>query len=427
MSCVITSGLLFLVSILVLLACGYGHKPFFPEPPPNKPYSSFVVELNDYGTFWRRDKAQDALNEVDRQSKETNTIVVLYVHGWHHNAAPDNSNLAAFHKSLKELKDKLDKKPYEEARLELTGKADLKVIGIYLGWRGRSLPLFFDYLTFWRRKAAAERVGAGDAREFILRLQKTYDDRNRLGYKKRAPFMGLITVGHSFGGQVLFNSVSQTTEAGLIGAAQRLAGEPQDSSQPINSLTGIGDITVLINPALEAYQFERIHQLYSALRYDCVQTPILLVVSGEDDSARQFWFPLARWSSGFFRPGFPNDVQRELWHRSLGEHEAQRTHRLETTNATNSLSVDDYSKHGVILNFDFTAKIALGGGSLMPLKHIPYSPVVVAYSSRDLVQGHTGIFTETFHGFLIDYVAFVEGKRMLVRRFGESAANQACH
>ena len=133
MSCVITSGVLFLGGILVLLACGYGHKPFFPEPPPNKPYSSFVVELNDYGTFWSRDKAQDALNEVDRQSKETNTIVVLYVHGWHHNAAPDNSNLAAFHKSLEELKDKLDKKPYEDARLELTGKADVKVIGIYLG------------------------------------------------------------------------------------------------------------------------------------------------------------------------------------------------------------------------------------------------------------------------------------------------------
>jgi hypothetical protein len=47
----------------------------------------------------------------------------------------------------------------------------------------------------------------------------------------------------------------------------------------------------------------------------------------------------------------------------------------------------------------------------------------VAYSSEKLIEGHTGIFTDTFRNFLVDYVAFIEGKRMLVNR--ASSDNEA--
>src|SRR5712692_1402411 len=65
-----------------------------------------------------------------------------------------------------------------------------------------------------------------------------------------------------------------------------------------------------------------------------------------------------------------------------------------------------------ILSIDFSARIILGGAELKPLpgRHNPYDPVVVAYSSRKLIQGHNGIFTDTFRQFLTDYVAFIEGK-----------------
>src|SRR5207247_2306323 len=109
-----------------------------------------------------------------------------------------------------------------------------------------------------------------------------------------------------------------------------------------------------------------------------------------------------------------------LRRRALGEYGPQRTHQLETTSASSTLLPENYStpaKVQILLSTDFSDRIVLGGAELKPLPGLykPYSPVVVAYSSSKLIQGHNGIFTEAFRQFLTDYVAFVEGKRMLIQ------------
>jgi len=59
--------------------------------------------------------------------------------------------------------------------------------------------------------------------------------------------------------------------------------------------------------------------------------------------------------------------------------------------------------------------VVLSGARLEPIVEKPFSPVLVAYSTTKLIQGHNGIFTDQFEGFLTDYAAYVEGKRMVVR------------
>jgi hypothetical protein len=74
-----------------------------------------------------------------------------------------------------------------------------------------------DYLTFWDRKHAAEHVGDGDLREFLLRLNLIY----RTSYQDRTsstPYVGLVSFGHSLGAQVLFKAISSTMENELIAA-----------------------------------------------------------------------------------------------------------------------------------------------------------------------------------------------------------------
>ena len=170
--------------LLSLTGCSYGHK-YFPvtsgdetnEYCPSSPetgtkdYQIRIVQSDDFGSLWKRDDAEEALNLVETVSKENDTVVLLFIHGWHHNADSQDDNLLQFKCKVREVSQKL---------LKLhPGPADkISVIGIYVGWRGRSLPSFLDYATIWGRKDSAERVGEGDVSEFIARLNKIYKKHN---------------------------------------------------------------------------------------------------------------------------------------------------------------------------------------------------------------------------------------------------------
>jgi hypothetical protein len=398
-------GIAAAAALVALSSCSYAHrqfKPLFNEP---AGYGFYSVEVDDFGTFWDRTAATDVLRQITAKSKNRNTIVLLYVHGWHHNAQETNQNLLEFRKTLGVLTQRLGEDLYAQSRGVLTNSTDVQVIGVYVGWRGRSLPGPFDYLTIWPRKQAAERVGDGDLREFLARLEVLYQERNTAGIH---PFLGLVAVGHSLGGQVLLRSTAPEIERELVGAAE--------GSQP-PFISGFGDLAVLVNPAVEAYQFERIHRLAENLAFDWRQTPIMVVVSADNDTPRQRMFPLARRLSRILRPPFRDHEQAELWRRALGEYKPQRTHELKLTSRPPALDASSYLNPDAVLKRDFTAELQIGGAELKltdgPKK--PNSPIVVAYSTNKLIDGHSGIWTPEFRAFLIDYVAFVEGKRMLVR------------
>jgi hypothetical protein len=231
--------------------------------------------------------------------------------------------------------------------------------------------------------------------------------------------MGLVTIGHSFGAQVLFKAISQALENDLIAAAARAGNQPNKPLPEI--ISGIGDMTVVVNPALEAFQYERIDRFTSQTIFNNHQAPVLLTVSAENDWARQFWFPVGRTVNVLFRPYFPSKEVRQLWLNALGEYKEQRTHVLDTSTDPVTIS-DDLYKNCEIATASLTDSPVIGGARLLSDRDRPehYNPVVVAYSSRQLVNGHNGIFGEAFRSFLTDYVSFVEGKRMCLIRMRPS-------
>ena len=260
---------------MVLSACSYGHKSFDQAGGPFQEPLDFVLQVDDDGKFWDPTVANRALEEIATQSQATNTVVVLFIHGWHHNADRSDANARDFAKSLEWTRKRLDDNDqavpgvYRQSRLNLTGHGDIKVIGVYVGWRGKSLPMPLDYATIWGRKAAAERVGQGDLRSFLLELNEIYQARSdaRENGQTRL-FMGMASFGHSLGGQVLFKAVAATLEQNLE-AAVASRKNPSVGQAPA-PLSGFGDIVVLINPALEASQYERLHRLQGELEYQTV-------------------------------------------------------------------------------------------------------------------------------------------------------------
>jgi hypothetical protein len=406
-------------AILTTVSCDYGHKQYRPSSDvSSSPSAPLVLEVDDYGRFWDRKAAEAALHTIADDSLNTNTILVVFIHGWHHNADKTDANFDNFQKSLEHLRTKIAQPEYVHAREELHLKEGISVIGLYVGWRGRSLPGWLDYVTFWQRKSAAERVGDGDLREFFIKLQNLYIDRNRPAPTGKPTLMGLVTIGHSFGGQVLFKAISEAFENDLINAVANAEIQPDKVTPKLSEIvSGLGDMTVLLNPAFEAFQYERIDRLTTNTVFTKSQAPVLLTVSAEDDSARKYWFPIGRNLNVLFRPSFQSNEAKKLWTTALGEYEPQQTHILELTDSPATIS-DALYKDCKIATANFTSQLVVGGAQLKPKDHRDHShsPVVIAKTSHDLVQEHSGIFGETFSNFLTDYIAFVQGKRMCLIR-----------
>ncbi len=418
-------GLLALLLVLWLTGCGYNHKQFRTELPSAEYPHDYVVQIDDYGKFWDESAPARALESISRLSEESNVVVVLFIHGWNHDAAPSNGNLRDFARSVAATRSVLTdssnpkSEVYRLSRRALTGTEALTVVSIYVGWRGRSLPSFLNYATFWGRKAAAERVGEGDLREFLDRLNSLYRERRDLRARGGTRyFLGLTSFGHSFGAQILFRSVSHEMERELIARTDG-NGAAGGARQPIADLTGFGDLVVLVNPAFEALQFERISRLSSALDFGPQQNPVLLVVSSAGDVPRQLLFPLGRNLDAFFmRPGF-RDGQRALWTQALGEYEAFRTHTIELIPDSHQLTPSfDHSLYTkdpcAIANLDLTNLPAISNVRLTPTEnHRRNNPFVIAHASTRVVLDHSAVFEDTLREFLNDYIALAQGKRTL--------------
>lgn len=415
----------------LIFAAPYNH--YFKVPSSHTAaYQLFIIQADDFGSLWSVADAQEVLERVSSDLAFDNVYVLLFIHGWHHNADPEDESLQLFRSTLARISRRLASSDLSEVRRDLSGTGSFRLIGVYVGWRGRSLPGVLDYLTMWWRKSAAERVGDGDVREFILRLQRIYR-RNSAGIRPqsagRRHFMGLVTVGHSFGAQVLLKSMAAELEADLAERAPVLSGtvSPPVPLSGLNvraerlPIEGFGDVNILLNPATEAYEYARIDRLSRQLSYPSCQLPQLLVFSAVNDVPRKFFFPLARGITRLFRPGFRTSEQGVLWGTALGELKEQQTHTLRVAEVRqeNSLQDADYnseSGRARIRDWDFTGTTVFNDVELERIERratSANSPVAVVSADSTLVDGHNGIFEARFWNFLVDYVTFMEGKRML--------------
>jgi len=246
------------------------------------------VEIDEQGYF--HDQARGQLERALALVREEGNpkYVMVFVHGWFHNASPTDENVRRFKCALHTLQG-------------IDGNAGEDVIGIYIGWRGESLQVpLLRYLTFWDRKNTSEEIGRGSFVELLTRLERTVkptpDSRNKL-----------MLVGHSFGASVVFNSIGQILLQRFLLDAERLASAMPDAQPaPAHSqskpglVSAYGDLVVLVNPAIEATRlmpfFSSLND-YTSRRVDLfsrAQPPRLLILSSEGDQATRMAFPAAR-------------------------------------------------------------------------------------------------------------------------------------
>lgn len=244
---------------------------------PDTSYSLGFIEFDDQGLLFEREQMKAVLDAVRDKLALKELLIVVFMHGWKHNAAPENDNIEEFRRLLMGL---------GRAESRIRGGRSRDVMGIYLGWRGQSIDWpVLKHLTFWDRKNTAHKVGRGSVTEVLARLERIKQlQRNNTT---------LTIVGHSFGGAAIYDAVSQVLEARFahtVGAQKTQTG-----------IKGFGDLVVLINPAFEALQFATLSDMSTEYApYRKSQLPLLAVLTSENDKATKYAFPIGRWFSTLF-------------------------------------------------------------------------------------------------------------------------------
>jgi hypothetical protein len=398
-----------------------------------------VVEIDDDG-FTNPAQLRQVMDMVDGRAKESGRgmLIVTFVHGWHHGAGVCDRDLCCFRRVL----DRLSRMDH------LAGKVN--VVGVFIGWRGESIAKrYVNATTLWNRKSAAQHIGRTGAKEVLLGLDEEY---RTIKEKQPDKYVAMVTVGHSLGGAMVFNVMK-----GLAtGNVARDLGSNQHSLRVIRAekdrvaaaakgekaiRARLGDLVVLVNPAIEASQYAPFDNDLpdtsyphfplpdKNLRYSDEQLPVLMTVASEADMAVGLAFPAARVLSGVIHPSILESSAKIL---GMGHYKPQITHSLDYTGD----EVKDVAKVqcGCSMNFGSAAlngteeldlygsgKQELGGLKFTLLRDAAkwdrHSPFLVVKASSKVIDSHSDIYNPVFVSFLQKYIqAYVKESASMMRK-----------
>lgn len=381
-----------------------------------------VVEFDDQGRLWSREQVErldGTLASEGRRTDSTGVVIVFFAHGWLHDARVCDPFVACFRAFLAEIA----AETAAAARVAGAGFKPPRVVGVYAGWRGRSVKEPLAQLTFWSRKHAAERIGGGELVEVLTHLDQFVRRENAGGR-----FAALNVIGHSFGGTMVYTALANILKARLVEAVDRRGRVPADR----NVVEGFGNLVVLVNPAFEASLYAPLQDLVEELGPSSRhQSPVLVVVSSETDGPNRLWFRLGRGINALFQRTGPRSA-RALLTTAVGDYEPFSTHRLEAVNASRAsqrartsacscqlpvpgLSQDEAGKLAAFLTArrggELTegtgasqacaAGLTLGSARLVCRPGVdPSRPIWHVHAADEVVQGHSGFFTRPFLDFL---------------------------
>lgn len=367
-------------------------------------YLSFI-EFNDQGQLWDRKQLHRVLKSYQTiAGGDGDVLLVAFIHGWHHNASPGDSNIKEFRKLLAKL-----------SQTESNSGTGRKVLGVYIGWRGESITIpIINATTFWDRKNTAHKVGQQGVTEVLLKLEEILNVKS--GMEKEGFNSRLVTIGHSLGGTVLYTALQQILEDRFIDSRRN-----KTYTGPAN---GLGDLVVLMNPAIEALRYATLHDLSQdyCRSYFKEQLPKLAILTSESDRATGWAFPAGRFFSTLFETHTTLDrhncadiskenpieiVEGQADRNAVGHFEPYLTHRLNPLAAAEKRSVN-FSYRDLqnrwsaqetpgTFGFENTELIHLG-------KTVPNNPYLNIQVDQHLIKGHNDIWHDDIVSFLRDLI-----------------------
>jgi pimeloyl-ACP methyl ester carboxylesterase len=363
------------------------------------------VEIDDQGVLWSEEQFNNAIAKVREVTIKDagKSLVVVFVHGWNNNAGENSNDISRFEDILLRLA------RLEQAEATNDKVPPRKIVGVYVGWRGNTVPL----ASIWARREVARRIGEGALARLLAEMEKL---RYHSEVDPTSNRIQLVLLGHSLGANSLFTAISARLVERLVIPARTAM---------------LADMVLMWNPAMEASRFRQVSELGREVKS---ANPLLCVIAAYDDGATALW-PIVQALSG------PLEWLRlRDWHefssffRAVGHEDKLVTHRLEPSNETAS----DYFEARADFNRRFQVAgrepryersqsfeeslvdlylkraatwqpgdrtIALGSTRLTPLKLDDLCRPVMVASTFGVIKNHGG--KEMLDQFVVEYLAAV--------------------
>lgn len=272
-----------------------------PTLTPERPNTNVVkvIRLTNQGEFVDRCELTDALNEMvwDRRppscrdkrpehedlirrgecdergptvkadAVEKPKLIVLFVHGWTHNAREGDPNYVDFKAMISELSKDSTK----------------QVVGVYVTWNASTGNAVLDLASFWSRQRIADRITQSGVITRIVSMIST--NRSHSGHRDQ-----FIAIGHSFGARMLFAAINPPM---IFAAANAF---PKAEPHVYKDIDAVADAVVLLNPAFEASRYATINGIMrNEETFSPTQRPLLVAISTDNDWSTRYLFPLGQY------------------------------------------------------------------------------------------------------------------------------------
>lgn len=337
-------------------------------------YKLAFVEFGEQGSYQDPSQLENAIALINKTNRP---LVITYVHGWQNNA--ESGDVKEFSELLRKLN-----------RAQAMRQAGFNVVGVYLAWRGMITPVpVFKELSFWNRKAAAERIASNyDCYDAIAAISEA-------SRKKGLANQFTILLGHSFGGLIVERSVAHAINAEIHGHAT------VDRSLP-------ADLMIVVNPASDSILARQmIDALYD--RKTEGTRPMFVSLTSTGDWATGTFFPigtgLASISKGFNTveapgPGDKPESERQFYTHTPGHNDFLINHvtidRHETINSPGGLPALEENLLHNHAGEGFVLDAGAGKLAVWQIKHIgdvdvPYWDIKVDPS---IIKNHGDLWNE---------------------------------
>ncbi|WP_152535911.1 hypothetical protein [Bradyrhizobium sp. Ai1a-2] len=253
--------------------------------------TNVLYELN-----WDRPRPEGSFGVATKPcAKKLPKLAILYIHGWKHDAVPDDRDLQNFTRLVLDLR---------------TIHAGQKyVVGIYVGWNASArLPGFLENISFWVKKKNADRIAQSAV------VTKIVSAIGSVTKSEPDSLDQFVAIGHSFGARMLFSATAQS----LVYETERA--HPGFPGGEYKLVEGAADAVILLNPAFEASRYTAIDDITRKdEHFQVVQPPLMITVATDNDWATKLAFPVGQWLGS-------SRSQREL--TTLGNYPPYSTHTL---------------------------------------------------------------------------------------------------
>lgn len=294
----------------------------FEETEHGIPYSIAIVELDDQGVMWDVRQLEWMLAHLQGvvEAHPDGTIVEIFIHGWKQDAQwrqDGKGRLAQFRNDLESI----------AARTAAGGDFDSVpgIVGIYIGWRGRSFTIpGLENTTFWNRRVAAHRAASVDLLEILIKVTQLAGS-----YKD----VKMVMMGHSMGGLILEKALTPAIVTSTLSKAASTEAVPIEI-----------DLVVSANPATSALDAHRLIEFFKRNnaqlimmdengRIEPARGPLIISLNSEADLVNRISFPLGMWVNGLFLKyrtdtGTTSPSQRTLGIRAAGHEPSLISHTV---------------------------------------------------------------------------------------------------